>query len=152
MFALILSGSVIQIEVAEFPVHPSFQWIDISSVVPTPKVGWSFNGVVFTPPPPPPLPESKIAKRLEFKSEAVARMAAQVPAWNSFARIDFLVSIVNLLDLTSITAAQSLARDIFIFARDTAIPRVNAAADQAALDAISPTSADPFGDGTLWPT
>ncbi len=90
--------------------------------------------------------------RAAFKTETVTRMATQVPAWNTFGRIEFLVSIANLLDTASMTAAQTLARDIFIYARDTAIPKVNAAPDQAALDAIDPTAADPFGDGTPWPT
>ena len=95
---------------------------------------------------------SKATKRDEFKAEAIIRMAAQVSAWNSFARIEFLLSIANMLDTASMNAAQTLAKDILLYAKNTAIPRVNTAADQAALDAIDPTAADPFGDGTVWPT
>ena len=95
---------------------------------------------------------SKATKRDEFKAEAIIRMAAQVPAWNSFARIEFLLSISNMLDTASMNAAQMLAKDILLYAKNTAIPRVNTAADQVALDAIDPPAADPFGDGTPWPT
>ena len=98
------------------------------------------------------LAEFKKAKRDEFRIEAVARMAAQVSAWNSFERIEFLLSISNMLDTSSMTAAQTLAKDILLYTKNTAIPKVNTTINQAALDIIDPTAADPFGDGTLWPT
>ena len=79
-------------------------------------------------------------------------MAAQVPAWNSFARIDFLLSISNLLNAAAMTAAQTLAKDILVFARVTVPPKLTAIADQVTLDAIDPSAADPFGDGRVWPT
>ena len=101
--------------------------------------------------PPPTLDELKGVKRAEFKAETVVRMAAQVPAWDSFERIEFLLSIANLLNTANMTAAQTLARDILLYTRNTAIPKVNAVTTQAGLDAIDPTAADPFGDGTLWP-
>ncbi len=96
--------------------------------------------------------ELKQIKKELFKAEAVVRMAAQVPAWNSFERIEFLVSISNLLNGAALTAAQRLALDILEYARDTVPPKIAAVANQAALDAIDPTAADPFGDGTAWPT
>ena len=102
-------------------------------------------------PPPPTLSELKAIKRQEFKTEAVTRMAAQVSAWNSFERIEFLLSIVNMLDTAAMTTEQTLAKDILLYAKNTAIPKVNATADQATLDTIDPTAADPFGDGTPWP-
>ena len=152
MKALIFDGKVVQIEVQEFDVAPALEWVDIGSVTPAPEVGWTYDGVTFTPPPSPTLDELKSAKRREFKAETVVRMAAQVSAWNSFERIEFLISIANLLDTASMTAAQTLARDILVFTRNTAIPKVNAIATEAELATVDPALADPFGDGTLWPT
>ena len=151
MFALVFQAKVVQIEDAKFPVVSTFEWIDLTGVIPAPEVEWSFDGAIFAPPPPPPLTDVKRAKRQEFIDETVVRMSAQVSAWNSFERIDFLVSIANLLDTAALTSAQALARDIFLFTKNTAIPKINAFATQAELDAIDPTAADPFGDGTLWP-
>ena len=88
----------------------------------------------------------------EFKIETVIRMAAQVPAWDSFARIEFLLSISNLLNAAAMTAAQVLAKDILVYTRDTVPSKLAAVADQAALDGMDPTAADPFGDSTPWPT
>ncbi len=93
----------------------------------------------------------KAFKREEFKEETVARMAAQVSAWNSFDRVDFLLSIANLLDAASMTAAQILAKDIVVWTKNIAIPKVNAMATEGDLLIIDPALADPFGDGTLWP-
>ena len=89
--------------------------------------------------------------RQSFKVEGLARIAAQVPAWDSFERIEFLISIANMLDTASMTAAQALARDILIYVRDTAIPKL-VPMTLAQLQAVGPTAADPFGDGTTWPT
>ncbi len=152
MQALVFDGKVVQIQSAAFPVAPSLAWVDIAGLTPQPEIGWSYDGAVFAPPPPPPLAQIKTAKRQEFVDQTVLRMAAQVPAWNSFARIEFLISIANLLDTASMTAAQMLARDILLFARDTAFPKLAAIATRAELAAIDPAAADPFGDGTTWPT
>lgn len=151
MQALIFEGQVVQIEAAEFPVASTFEWVDLTGIVPAPEVGWSYDDAVFAAPPPLPLADVKRAKRQEFIGETIVRMAAQVPAWNSFERIDFLVSIANLLDTAALTAAQTLARDIFLFTRNTAIPKINAFTTQAKVSAVDPTNPDPFGDGTLWP-
>ncbi len=93
----------------------------------------------------------RFLRRQQFKAEALRRIATQVPAWNSFERIEFLLSIANMLNTANMTAAQTLARDILIYARDTAIPKL-APLNLADLQAIDPTAADPFGDGTVWPT
>ena len=90
-------------------------------------------------------------RRREFKAEALRRIAAQVPAWDSFDRIEFLLSIANMLDTTNMMAAQALARDILLYARDTAIPKL-APLSLTDLQTVDPTAADPFGDGTPWPT
>ncbi len=103
-------------------------------------------------PPPPTLDELKAAKFEGFREETVVRMAAQVPAWDSFDRINFLMSIANMLNTASMTAEQALAKDILIYTRDTVKAKLTSIADEAALDTVDPTAADPFGDGTPWPT
>lgn len=92
-----------------------------------------------------------VAKKQEFIIEAVSRIATQVPEWNTFEMVAYTVSIANLLNLGSMNAAQTLARDIYLFTKNTALSRVAAVTTQAELDTIDPTAADPFGDGTNWP-
>ena len=50
MKALIFDSKVVQIEAAEFPVSPALVWVDITLEVPQPKVGWSYDGTIFTAP------------------------------------------------------------------------------------------------------
>ena len=152
MEALIFDSTVVQVEPTNFPVHNTLEWVDITGITPSPKVGWSYNGAIFSPPPPPPLGQLKQVKRAEFIVEGVKRIGQQVPEWDSFERIEFLLSIANMLNIASMTAAQTLAKDILLYVKNTAISKVNATADQAALDAIDVTATDPFGDGTPWPT
>jgi len=38
--ALIIDGVIAQIDPAEFPVVPAWTWVDVTSVTPTPQVGW----------------------------------------------------------------------------------------------------------------
>lgn len=98
------------------------------------------------------LVELKRAKRSAFRDETIVRMSAQVSAWNSFDRVDFLLSISNMLDTSSMTAAQILAKDILLYTKNTAIPKVNSITDVTSLELVNPTLNDPFGDGTVWPT
>ncbi len=100
--------------------------------------------------PPSVLVASKAAKREEFKAEALVRIAAQVPEWNDYEWVARLATLWTRLGAAPVD--QELAKDIYLYAKNTAIPRVNSAVDEAALDAIDPTAADPFGDGTPWPT
>ncbi len=51
MEALIFDGEVLQIEAVQFPVAPTFIWVDITGVTPVPKVGWLYDGTVFSAPP-----------------------------------------------------------------------------------------------------
>jgi len=64
MKALIFNGKIIQTEAQEFPVHKNLTWVDFSDTTPAPKVGWSYNGEVFTAPPsllsPPPKSEAPL--------------------------------------------------------------------------------------------
>lgn len=96
------------------------------------------------------LSELRKRRRHEFKAEALTRIAAQVPAWNTFERIEFLLSISNMLNTGNMTAAQTLAKDTLVYVRDTAIPKLTGLT-LTQLQLIDPTLADPFGDGTLWP-
>jgi hypothetical protein len=59
MFALIATGRVAQIEADTFPVHPDLVWVDISTLVPAPAVGWTYDGTAFVAPvmPAPTLPQ-----------------------------------------------------------------------------------------------
>ena len=64
MKALIFDSKVVQIEAKEFPVHTSLIWVDIMGILPSPEVGWSYDGVMFTAPPAPPAPPPESAAPL----------------------------------------------------------------------------------------
>jgi hypothetical protein len=49
------------------------------------------------------------------------------------------------------TAPMMLAKDVYLYLRDTVPAKLAGLAIQAELDAIDPSQADPFGDGTGWP-
>ena len=66
MEALFFQGKVVQIELKTFPVHADLVWIDITGLDPKPEVGWSYDGVVFTPPPLPPEPPIKEKRWREY--------------------------------------------------------------------------------------
>ena len=151
MKALVFDGRVVQIEATEFDVHEDLVWVDITVIVPVPEVGWSYDGTVFTPPPGPSLDELKTAKRRDFVTEGIKRIAAQVPDWDSIETIKTVAGLWPAISATA-TAAQLKAKDIYLYVRDTVPPKIAAIATEATLAAIDPTAADPFGDGTLWPT
>ena len=46
--ALVKDGKVLQIELNEFPVHPSFEWVDVQEDV---QIGWIYEDGQFYPPP-----------------------------------------------------------------------------------------------------
>ena len=94
--------------------------------------------------------KKRIALRQGFIAEGVARISAQVPAWDLLDTVKLIASFWNMLGAPN--AAQLLARDIYLYVVNDALPGVDAAAD-AALDAIDPTAAEPFGPGNpAWPT
>lgn len=103
-------------------------------------------------PPPPTLAKLKDAKFSDFQNETVVRMAVHVPAWDTFKEIQFLLSFDNLLNLSNSTSAQDSAIAVLKFTRDTVKAKLAAVTTQTELDAIDPTAADPFGDGTPWPS
>ena len=94
----------------------------------------------------------KMAKRGEFFAEGVTRIAAQVPDWDSLESIKTVAGIWVSHLATNATVAQTTAKDIYLYVKNTVPPKLAAVTTQAALDAIDPTAADPFGDGSLWPT
>jgi len=152
MKALIFDSKVVQIEATEFDVAPTLEWVDITGITPSPEAGWSYDGVSFSPPPLPPLAELKTTKRADFVTEGVKRIAAQVPDWDSLSTIKTVSGLWVSHLATNATPAQLKAKNIYLYVRDTVPPKIAAIATEAALAAIDPTAADPFGDGTLWPT
>ena len=103
-------------------------------------------------PPPPTLAELKTAKGGEFIAEGRTRIAAQVPDWDSLDAIKTVAGLWTSHLAANATAAQTTAKDIYLYVRDTVPAKLAAAATEAELDAIDPSTADPFGDGTPWPT
>ena len=43
MFALIAGGQVAQLAAMQFPVASAFVWVDVSTVTPSPRIGWTAN-------------------------------------------------------------------------------------------------------------
>lgn len=98
------------------------------------------------------LVELKQEKRADFLAEGVTRIAAQVPDWDTLDTIKTVAGLWVSHLATNATAAQLVAKDIYIYVRDTVPAKLAALTTQAQLDATDPTAADPFGDGTPWPT
>ncbi len=103
-------------------------------------------------PPPPTLAELKTAKGARFIAEGVSRVALQVPDWDTLDTIKTVAGLWASHLAANATAAQVAAKDIYLYLRDTVPPKLAAVATQPELDAIDPSAADPFGDGTPWPT
>ena len=70
MEALIFDSKVVQIEAVQFPVAPALTWVDITGIVPSPEIGWSFDGRDFTAPSPLPPPPPKSAENLSAEEVA----------------------------------------------------------------------------------
>ena len=103
-------------------------------------------------PPPPTLAELKSAKGAAFSAEGVTRIAARVPDWDTLDTIKTVAGLWASHLAANATAAQTVAKDIYRYVRDTVPAKLAAVATPAELDAIDPSTADPFGDGTPWPT
>ena len=88
-------------------------------------------------------------RRHEIITEGVLRIAVQVPEWDSLERVALLASIWNMLGAPNV--AQALARDLYHYVKNTALPKLGPMT-LAELQAVDPSAADPFGDGTPWPT
>ena len=103
-------------------------------------------------PPPPTLTDLKSAKGAAFIAEGVTRIAAQVPDWDSLDAIKTVAGLWASHLAANATAAQTVAKDIYRYVRDTVPAKLAAVATEAELRAIDPSAADPFGDGPPWPT
>ncbi len=93
---------------------------------------------------------SKSDKRHAFVAEGVRRIAAQVPDWDSVETIKTVAGLWPAISAAA-TPAQLLAKDIYVYVRDTVPAKLAAITTAAGLSAINPSLADPFGDGTAWP-
>ena len=151
MKALIFDSKVVQIEAAEFPVAPALEWVDITGIMPSPEVGWAYDGNTFSPPPGLSLAGLKADKQQDFVTEGIKHIATQVPDWDSIEMIKTVSGLWVSHLVTSATPAQIKAKDIYLYIRDTVPPKIIAIATAAELAAVDPTVADPFGDGTAWP-
>ncbi len=65
---------------------------------------------------------SKANKRTAFISEGIKRITVQVPEWDNYERVALLASVWNMLDGASATTAQSMAEDIYLYVKNTALP------------------------------
>ena len=98
----------------------------------------------------PSLDPARAAKQAAFVAEGVARVAAQVPDWDSLETIKTVAGMWPAIAATA-TPAQLAARDLYLFVRDTVPAKLAALTTAAAIAAVDPALADPFGDGTPWP-
>ena len=89
-------------------------------------------------------------QRTRLIREAVARIKAHVPDWDSIDKIKTVAGMWPSLQAGA-SVQMIAAKDVYLFVKNTALPKLNAMTDQAAIRAVDPTNADPFGDGTLWP-
>ena len=98
----------------------------------------------------PSLDPQRAEKERESVPEGVARIAAQVPDWDTLEAIKAASGMWPAISATA-TPAQIAAKDIYLFVRDTVPAKLAALTTEAEITAIDPTLADPFGDGTTWP-
>lgn len=99
-----------------------------------------------------PLTELKAIKTTGFTAEGVTRIAAQVSDWDSLDTIKTVAGLWASHLAANATLPQTTAKDIYLYLRDTVPAKLAAVTTQGELDAIDPSAADPFGDGTPWPT
>jgi len=148
--ALIFGGVLIQTAAKTFPVHPTLIWVNINGIIPVPEVGWTYADGIFSPPPGPTLAALKRLKGQEFISEAVSRIAVQVPDWDTLDKIKLIAGLWPAISAT-VTPAQLQAKDLYVYVRDIVTSKLAAVTTKVELAGIDPAAADPFGDGTPWP-
>ena len=102
--------------------------------------------------PPPTLDDLKATKKADFVTEGVKRVAAQIPDWDSIETIKTVSGLWVSHLATNATPAQLKAKNIYLYVRDTVPGKIAAITTEADLAAIDASAADPFGDGTPWPT
>lgn len=99
----------------------------------------------------PALKRERNSVRTEFINEGLVRISSQVPDWNTIEAIKTVAGIWPAIS-SSASPAMLLAKDIYIYIRNTVPSKLAAVITKVELDAIDPTTTDPFGDGTPWPT
>ena len=101
MNALILNGTVVQIEAATFPVHSDLTWVAIPSGT-TVAVGYSYAAGVFTAPPAPPAPTlaqqavAAMSAGLAITSTATSSLDATYPC-NANAQAQLSAEVISLM-------------------------------------------------------
>jgi hypothetical protein len=95
----------------------------------------------------------RIKKHLKtaFENEALVRIAAQVPELDDLKAVKSYSAFWAANPPPSPTAAQSKARNIYVWMMETAFPKLDALTEPSDLMAVVVNVDDPFGDGVLWP-
>lgn len=83
---------------------------------------------------------------LAFERAAARRIAALVPEWGSSGfTLRLVMSLWPMLTPPAAGSPHALARAVWVYLIDDALPHVVAAVDAAALAEIDPAAAAPFG-------
>ncbi len=85
---------------------------------------------------------TRASLKAEFLTEGVRRIGLQVSEWNSFERVALLASVWNMFGAAP-NAQQAAARDIFLYLRDTVLPKLGGLT-LAELQQIDAAAAQPF--------
>ena len=141
--------NVIAVEDLTFLVDPGHTLRDARGAGP----GWTWNGVNFDPPPLQSINDLRAAIEAEFIAESVKRAAAHVEDWDTLDNIKAMTGLLSSAAISSMaTPAQIKARDIYLYARDTASAKLAALTTRTELNAVAPARVDPFRDSITWPT
>ncbi len=93
----------------------------------------------------------RTSKQRTFIEEGVKRIAIQVADWDTLEAIKVIAGMWPAISATA-TPAQTTAKDIYLFVRDTVPAKLALLTNEIEFGAVDPTLSDPFGDGTTWPT
>ncbi len=103
--------------------------------------------------PPPSIEELRTFKVFtDFFPEALVRISTIVPGWDDLVLLKLVDSLWDTHLVVNATPAQSKARDIYLYVRDTVPARLALIPNETALEAINAKAAEPFGQGFPWPT
>ena len=86
-----------------------------------------------------------------FLKEGVKRIAVEIPDLDTADAVKAYAASWAANPPPSPTAAQTKGKNIYLYVKNTAIPKVNGISNPSTLEAIDVTVNDPFGDGTVWP-
>ena len=100
MQALVIDGTVIQVEEASFPVHPDFEWIAVLGAQ-TVSPGWTYANGGFAAPPAPPAPT--LAQQAQVALGAgLAIVSATTPALDGTFAVDPTAQAHIIAEITAI--------------------------------------------------